>query len=136
MHMKCAVFRTATQTHDESQKCDRALNFERKGQEALENAHRTEGVREALELVLDLAKAPSHLNHALLIPALRRLVSAAGCSRRTNQALKLQTIANNYYRLSFFPRTIKEWNELEPGVAMAGSLAQFKTGLARTSLLH
>ncbi|KAI8514732.1 Vacuolar protein sorting-associated protein 54, partial [Branchiostoma belcheri] len=31
---------------------------------------------------------------------------------------KLQTIAskNNYYRLSFFPRTIKEWNELEPSV--------------------
>ncbi|KAI8487252.1 hypothetical protein Bbelb_350500 [Branchiostoma belcheri] len=29
-----------------------------------------------------------------------------------------------------------EWNKLEPGVAEAGSLTQFKTGLARTSLLH
>ncbi|KAI8517628.1 hypothetical protein Bbelb_036450 [Branchiostoma belcheri] len=51
---------------------------------------------------------------------------------------KLQTRVaskSNYYRLSFFPRTIKEWNELEPGVAEEGSLAQFKTGLART-LLH
>ncbi|KAI8480875.1 hypothetical protein Bbelb_413890 [Branchiostoma belcheri] len=65
------------------------------------------------------------------------VVPATRCSRRTNHALKLQTIAsrNNFYRLSFFPRTIKEWNELEPGVAEAGSLAQFKSGLART-LLH
>ncbi|KAI8516422.1 hypothetical protein Bbelb_050030 [Branchiostoma belcheri] len=47
--------------------------------EALEKAHRTEGVtvREALEQVLDLAKAPSHLNHALLIPAVRRLEEKA-----------------------------------------------------------
>ncbi|KAI8517629.1 hypothetical protein Bbelb_036460 [Branchiostoma belcheri] len=45
--------------------------------EALENAHRTEGVREALEQVLDLPKAPSHLNHALLIPALRGLEEKA-----------------------------------------------------------
>ncbi|KAI8516855.1 hypothetical protein Bbelb_054360 [Branchiostoma belcheri] len=45
--------------------------------EALEKAHRTEGVRESLEQVLDLAKAPSHLNHALLIPALRRLEEKA-----------------------------------------------------------
>ncbi|CAH1237841.1 Hypp5456 [Branchiostoma lanceolatum] len=35
----------------------------------------------------------------------------------------------------FFPRTIKEWSEFEPGVAEAGSLSQFKTGLGRT-LLH
>ncbi|KAI8512963.1 hypothetical protein Bbelb_096020 [Branchiostoma belcheri] len=41
------------------------------------------------------------------------------------RALKLQTIAskNNYYRLSFFPRTIKEWNELEPSVAEAKSIS-------------
>ncbi|KAI8510559.1 hypothetical protein Bbelb_114750 [Branchiostoma belcheri] len=38
--------------------------------------------------------------------------------------------------LSFFPRTIQEWNELGSGVTEAGSLAQFKTGLARTSPLH
>ncbi|KAI8513747.1 hypothetical protein Bbelb_080710 [Branchiostoma belcheri] len=50
--------------------------------------------------------------------------------------LKLQTIAskNNYYRLSFFPRTIKEWNELEPSVAEAKSISQFKTELGRASL--
>ncbi|KAI8497214.1 hypothetical protein Bbelb_251630 [Branchiostoma belcheri] len=76
-------------------------------------------------------------NNVISVPHASRVVPAARCSRRTNHALKLQTIAskNNYYRLSFFPRTIKEWNELEPGVAEAGSLTQFKTGLART-LLH
>ncbi|KAI8478955.1 hypothetical protein Bbelb_433140 [Branchiostoma belcheri] len=49
---------------------------------------------------------------------------------------KLQTIAskNNYYRLSFFPRTIKEWNELEPSVAEAKSTSQFKAELGRASL--
>ncbi|CAH1257158.1 ADGRL3 [Branchiostoma lanceolatum] len=64
------------------------------------------------------------------------LVPAARCSRRTNHALKLQTIAckTNYYRLSFFPRTIQEWNELEPSVAEAESLSQFKTELGRASL--
>ncbi|KAI8493465.1 hypothetical protein Bbelb_288620 [Branchiostoma belcheri] len=71
-------------------------------------------------------------NNVISVPHASRVVPAARCSRRTNHALKLQTIAsrNNFYRLSFFPRTIKEWNELEPGVAEAGSLAQFKTGLA------
>ncbi|KAI8505634.1 hypothetical protein Bbelb_168230 [Branchiostoma belcheri] len=67
------------------------------------------------------------------VPHTSRVVPAARCSRRTNHALKLQTIASkNYYMLLFFPRTIQEWNELEPGVAEAGSLAQFKTGLAST----
>ncbi|KAI8488948.1 hypothetical protein Bbelb_334660 [Branchiostoma belcheri] len=76
-------------------------------------------------------------NNVISVPHASRVVPATRCSRRTNHALKLQTIAsrNNFYRLSFFPRTIKEWNELEPGVAEAGSLAQFKSGLART-LLH
>ncbi|KAI8507733.1 hypothetical protein Bbelb_139730 [Branchiostoma belcheri] len=51
--------------------------------------------------------------------------------------LEVQAIAsrNNFYRLSIFPRTIREWNELEPGAAEEGSLAQFKSELART-LLH
>ncbi|CAH1265198.1 Hypp3131 [Branchiostoma lanceolatum] len=61
------------------------------------------------------------------------LVPAARCSRRTNHALKLQTIAckTNYYRLSFFPRTIQEWNELEPSVAEA----EFKI-TSTTAVLH
>ncbi|KAI8518891.1 hypothetical protein Bbelb_021480 [Branchiostoma belcheri] len=76
-------------------------------------------------------------NNVISVPHASRVVPATRCSRRTNHALKLQTIAsrNNFYRLLFFPRAIKEWNELEPGVAEAGSLAQFKSGLART-LLH
>ncbi|KAI8478115.1 hypothetical protein Bbelb_441540, partial [Branchiostoma belcheri] len=66
----------------------------------------------------------------------QEMLCAARCSRRTNHALKLQTISskNNYYRLSFFPRTIKEWNELEPSVAEAKSISQFKAELGRASL--
>ncbi|KAI8485813.1 hypothetical protein Bbelb_363650 [Branchiostoma belcheri] len=66
-----------------------------------------------------------------------RIVPVARCSRRINHTQTLQAIAsrNNFYRLSFFPRTIREWNELEPGAVEAGSLAQFKSELART-LLH
>ncbi|KAI8517480.1 hypothetical protein Bbelb_060610 [Branchiostoma belcheri] len=60
-------------------------------------------------------------NNVISVPHASRVVPATRCSRRTNHALKLQTIA--------------KWNELEPGVAEAGSLAQFKSGLART-LLH
>ena len=37
----------------------------------------------------------------------------------------------SYYGLSFFLRTIKECNELEPSVAEAESLSQFKTELGR-----
>ncbi|KAI8500598.1 Disintegrin and metalloproteinase domain-containing protein [Branchiostoma belcheri] len=65
------------------------------------------------------------------------IVPVARCSRRINHTQTLQAIASrtNFYRLSFFPRTIREWNELEPGAVEAGSLAQFKFELART-LLH
>ncbi|KAI8487286.1 hypothetical protein Bbelb_350840 [Branchiostoma belcheri] len=35
-------------------------------------------------------------------------------------------------QLSFFPRTIKEWNELEPSVAEAKSISQFKAELGRS----
>ncbi|KAI8520508.1 hypothetical protein Bbelb_002620 [Branchiostoma belcheri] len=76
------------------------------------------------------------LHNTISVPHTSCLVPAARCSRRTNHALKLQTIAskNNYYRLSFFPRTIKEWNELEPSVAEAKSISQFKAELGRASL--
>ncbi|KAI8503725.1 hypothetical protein Bbelb_186960 [Branchiostoma belcheri] len=68
-----------------AQKTKNDLNEELKMRlEALENAHRTEGVREALEQVLNLAKAPSHLNHALLIPALRGLGEKARVAGHTD----------------------------------------------------
>ncbi|KAI8492985.1 hypothetical protein Bbelb_289890 [Branchiostoma belcheri] len=65
------------------------------------------------------------------------LFPVARCSRHINHTQTLQAIASrtNFYRLSFFPRAIREWNELESGAAEAGSLAQFKSELART-LLH
>ncbi|KAI8482777.1 hypothetical protein Bbelb_394390 [Branchiostoma belcheri] len=46
--------------------------------------------------------------------------------QREASTVTVQAIAssNNFYRLSFFPRTIREWNELEPGAAEAGSLAR------------
>ncbi|KAI8512226.1 hypothetical protein Bbelb_088650 [Branchiostoma belcheri] len=55
-----------------------------------------------------------------------------------NSNSKFQYIAadhrkNNFYRLSFFPQ-IKEWNELEPSVAEAKSISQFKAELGRASL--
>ncbi|KAI8486232.1 hypothetical protein Bbelb_359480 [Branchiostoma belcheri] len=75
--------------------------------------------------------------NAVSVPHSTRIVPVARCSRRINHTQTLQAIAsrNNFYRLSFFPRTIREWNELEPGAVEAGSLAQFKSELART-LLH
>ncbi|KAI8508025.1 hypothetical protein Bbelb_142650 [Branchiostoma belcheri] len=106
---------------------------------------RTTSTVQALSLTLEnrrrnarLATLYKIIDNVISVPHATRLVPAARCSRRSNHALKLQTIAskNNYYRLSFFLRTIQEWNEHEPGVAEAGSLAQFKTGLARTSPLH
>ncbi|KAI8508125.1 hypothetical protein Bbelb_143650 [Branchiostoma belcheri] len=58
----------------------------------------------------------SEIQQLVMVDREFELVPAARCSRRTNHALKLQTIAskNNYYMLSFFPRTIQDWNELEP----------------------
>ncbi|CAH1248772.1 Hypp8402 [Branchiostoma lanceolatum] len=77
------------------------------------------------------------IHGTVYVPHTTMIAPVARCSRRTNHSQTLQAIAcrNNYYRLSFFPRTIKEWNELEPGVAEAGSLSQFKTELGKT-LLH
>ncbi|KAI8522235.1 hypothetical protein Bbelb_019890 [Branchiostoma belcheri] len=77
------------------------------------------------------------IHNAVSVPHSTRIVPVARCSRRINHTQTMQAIAsrNNFYRLSFFPRTIREWNELEPGAAEAGSLAQFKSELART-LLH
>ncbi|KAI8518059.1 hypothetical protein Bbelb_040760 [Branchiostoma belcheri] len=77
------------------------------------------------------------IHNAVSVPHSTRIVPVARCSRRINHTQTLQAIASrtNFYRLSFFPRTIREWNELEPGAAEAGSLAQFKSELART-LLH
>ncbi|KAI8494401.1 hypothetical protein Bbelb_276270 [Branchiostoma belcheri] len=67
------------------------------------------------------------LHNTISVPHASCLVPAARCSRRTNHALKLQTIAskNNYYRLSFFPRTIKEWKG-QPSVAEAKGLGSIK----------
>ncbi|KAI8496708.1 DTW domain-containing protein 2 [Branchiostoma belcheri] len=76
------------------------------------------------------------LHNTISVPHTSCLVLAARCSRRTNHALNLQTIASksNYYRLSFFTRTIKEWNELEPSVAEAKFISQFKAELGKASL--
>ncbi|KAI8512059.1 hypothetical protein Bbelb_111590 [Branchiostoma belcheri] len=81
---------------------------------------------QSLEVRRKIARQPSRgsdLPPAFGRRAIRRAVGLAIASR------------TNFYRLSFFPRTIREWNELEPGAAEAGSLAQFKSELART-LLH
>ncbi|KAI8487940.1 hypothetical protein Bbelb_343880 [Branchiostoma belcheri] len=48
--------------------------------EQLEKAHQADEVRDALHQVLDLAKAPSQLNTALLMPALQRLGEKARAS--------------------------------------------------------
>ena len=36
------------------------------------------------------------------------------------------------YKASFFPRTIPEWNALDPSIAEADTLPQFKARLAAT----
>ncbi len=68
-------------------------------------------------------------------PAEQYLVSAVNHYTRqsrhrqfTQSLLKLTT-----FRYSFFPRTILEWNQLEDSIMSAETLAQFKTGLARSS---
>ncbi|KAI8491500.1 hypothetical protein Bbelb_307000 [Branchiostoma belcheri] len=93
-------------------------------------ANRTLGMlRRCLRISSNAAKERAYM--ALVRPSLEY-----GCSvwdpHTKDQAIASRT---NFYRLSFFPRTIREWNELEPGAAEAGSLAQFKSELART-LLH
>ncbi|KAI8511813.1 hypothetical protein Bbelb_109130 [Branchiostoma belcheri] len=86
-------------------------------------------LRRCLRIISTAAKERAYM--ALVRPTLEY-----GCSvwdpHNRDQAIASKS---NYYRISFFPRTIREWNELEPGVAEAESLAQFKTELART-LLH
>ncbi len=69
------------------------------------------------------------------LPAEQYLVQAV--NRLTHQSKHRQFThipagADNF-RYSFFPSTILEWNQLEDSITTAETLAQFNTGLARSS---
>ncbi len=69
------------------------------------------------------------------LPAEQYLVPAVNHHTRQPRHRQFTPIpaGTNYFRYSFFPRTILEWNQLEDSIMTTEILAQFKTGLARSS---
>ncbi|XP_078608655.1 uncharacterized protein LOC144880393 [Branchiostoma floridae x Branchiostoma japonicum] len=61
----------------------------------LEQAHHQDAVADALDQVLDLAKTPSELNRALLIPALQRLEERARVSGHADHAKYSATLRHS-----------------------------------------
>ena len=59
-----------------------------------------------------------------VVPLARRSRTA----RHSRVYRHIQT-STNYYKGSFYPRTIPHWNHLDPAIAEADTLEQFKTGL-------
>ena len=48
-----------------------------------------------------------------------------------NLACKVVSSSKNYHKISFFPRTVKEWNSLPQNIVELPSLASFKARLAK-----
>ena len=63
-------------------------------------------------------------------------LSRTSSRTRANHSLKFRQISTkkDYFKFSFFPRTIPVWNSLPAVVAEAPSLAQFKRELSSLSL--
>ena len=70
-------------------------------------------------------------NDLVDIPASKYLTPYKAATRATHSTrFRLPSISTNYYKFSFFPRTIPVWNKLSATIAEAQSLASFKRGLS------
>ena len=71
-------------------------------------------------------------NEDVAINKEKRLIPTKRRSRHlNNNAFTIPYSATTYRQLSFFPRTIKEWNSLPPDITSAGSVECFKAQLAK-----
>ncbi|KXJ14199.1 hypothetical protein AC249_AIPGENE21891 [Exaiptasia diaphana] len=51
-------------------------------------------------------------------------------TRASGHSFLLPKIIRDYYKYSFFPRTLKDWNNLPPKIALSPTLALFKASVA------
>ena len=73
------------------------------------------------------------ITHNLIcVPYSNILVPATDVATRSAHQLKFLPISTrcNYYKYSFFPRTIVQWNALPPTVTLSQNLETFKRNLA------
>ncbi len=47
-----------------------------------------------------------------------------------SKSFQIPSSKSDYRKWSFFPRTIRDWNNLPPDIVLAGSLESFKTQVA------
>ena len=68
------------------------------------------------------------VNDRVAINKQHRLIPPQRRTRHTHQlAFQIPSSSCDYRKYSFFPRTIREWNTLPPGIVSAGTPESFKT---------
>ena len=62
---------------------------------------------------------------------LRPATQSIGTRHTHNQRFEIPLLKANYYKFSFYPRTIKEWNSLPEYIVGATTLDAFKHQVAK-----
>lgn len=71
-------------------------------------------------------------NEKVAIPKEGRLIPPKRLSRNMHdKSFQIPSAASDYRKYSFFPRTIRDWNALPPGVVTAPSVEAFKASLTK-----
>ncbi|XP_071170901.1 uncharacterized protein [Mytilus edulis] len=72
------------------------------------------------------------VNEKVAVTKEDRLIPPKRLSRNMhNRSFQIPAASNDYRKFSFFPRTIKDWNSLPPGVVSAPSVEAFKASVTK-----
>ncbi|VDI17481.1 Hypothetical predicted protein [Mytilus galloprovincialis] len=72
------------------------------------------------------------LNEKVAVTKEDRLIPPTRLSRNMHdRSFQIPAASNDYRNFSFFPRTIKDWNSLPPGVVSAPSVEAFKASVTK-----
>ncbi|VDI45583.1 Hypothetical predicted protein [Mytilus galloprovincialis] len=72
------------------------------------------------------------LNEKVAVTKEDRLIPPKRLSRNMHdRSFQIPAASNDYRKFSFFPRTIKDWNSLPPGVVSAPSVEAFKASVTK-----
>ena len=82
--------------------------------------------------VARLAMMYNITNEKVAIPKEGRLILPKRLSRNMNdKSFQIPLAASDYRKYSFFPRTIRDWNALPPGIVKTPSVEAFKASLTK-----
>jgi hypothetical protein len=71
-------------------------------------------------------------NEKVAIPKEGRLIPPKRLSRNMHdKSFQIPSAASDYMKYSFFPRTIRDWSALPPGIVTTPSVGAFKASLTK-----